>query len=326
MKRFRFRDIHIWFDEATFKESEHPRDPEGQFTAGSGGKKSATKHLLPAAGTGKEKTTMSGQTLPTHILDLKVPPAWTDVKYSPDPDAPLLAMGKDAKGRPQYIYSAKFISEQTAAKFARIKELNEKFDQIRAENEKARKSTDPKVRDEADCAALIMSMGIRPGSETDTKAKAKGYGATTLEGRHVVVAADGVRLQFVPGKKHGETINLLVSDKKIAQMLRDRKNRVGDNGKLFGISEKDLLDHVHGYDGGGFKTKDFRTLLGTRTAMAEVEKLPKPNDEKDYKKAVMNVAKVVSSKLGNTPTIALQSYIAPEVFAPWRMGNESVTA
>ncbi len=28
---------------------------------------------------------------------------------------------------------------------------------------------------------------------------------------------------------------------------------------------------------------------------------------------------MVATKLGNTPTVALQSYIAPEVFGAWRM-------
>jgi DNA topoisomerase IB len=61
-------------------------------------------------------------------------------------------------------------------------------------------------------------------------------------------------------------------------------------------------------------------MLGTKTAMAEVEKLPRPKNEAQYKKAVRVVADVVSKKLGNTPTVALQSYISPTVFAEWRAG------
>jgi DNA topoisomerase IB len=33
----------------------------------------------------------------------------------------------------------------------------------------------------------------------------------------------------------------------------------------------------------------------------------------------MAVAKTVSARLGNTPTIALQSYIDPTVFGAWKM-------
>ena len=48
--------------------------------------------------------------------------------------------------------------------------------------------------------------------------------------------------------------------------------------------------------------------------------MPAPKTEAERKKAVMSVAKVVSSKLGNTPTIALQSYIHPNVFEGWKNG------
>src|ERR1019366_2295781 len=125
--------------------------------------------------------------LPEHIEKLKIPPAWTDVRYSDNPDADLLAVGRDAKGRPQSIYSAKFSATQAAAKFERIHELIQKFDYISQQNEDAQRSSDPKLKDSADCLSLIMKMGVRPGSETDTGAKVKAYGATTLEGRHVVI-------------------------------------------------------------------------------------------------------------------------------------------
>ena len=160
-----------------------------------------------------------------------------------------------------------------------------------------------------------MSMGIRPDSDTDTQAKVKPYGATTLEGRHVVVSDSEVRLRFT-GKK-GVALDLPVTDASVVEMLLARKRAAGEDGKLFGVTDKALLDHVHSFDGGGFKTKDFRTLLGTRTALAEIAKMSAPTDEKAYKKAVMDVAKKVSAKLGNTPTVALQSYIAPEVFSKW---------
>src|SRR5205085_197476 len=163
-----------------------------------------------------QRMTVTGAALPAHIQALKIPPAWTDVTFSADPKAALLATGKDSKGRRQAVYSAEFSAGQAAAKFSRISELDQKFSEI-----------------------------------------------------------------------------------------FEQKEAAGDGGQLFPVNEKALLDHVHTFGGGGFKTKDFRTLLGTRTAMDEVAKREAPKTEKDYKKAVMEVAKVVSSKLGNTPTIAL---------------------
>jgi DNA topoisomerase IB len=58
--------------------------------------------------------------------------------------------------------------------------------------------------------------------------------------------------------------------------------------------------------------------MGTRLAVDAMKKIKAPLNEKEYKKAVKEVATQVSSKLGNTPTIALQSYINPSVWGQWR--------
>lgn len=306
-------------DAGHFQESKHPRAPAGtaaggEFVSGAGGGASVATKVV-----GGQRVQANGEPLPAHIAALKIPPAWTDVMFSPDEDAELLATGKDAKGRKQALYSAAHWAKAAADKFGRIDELNKKFTSIFAQNEAARKSPDPKVRDAADCMLLIMTTGIRPGSERDTGAEKNAYGATTLQGKHVCVRDGKVRLRFVG--KNGVDLDIPVKDPATAQMLLARKASLSGWSKpLFGISERELLNHVHSFDGGGFKTKDFRTLLGTRAAMEEVSKRAKPPTSlKEYKKAVKEVAKVVAQKLGNTPTIALQSYINPVVFADWKI-------
>lgn len=300
-----------------FIESEHPRGSpknKGEFTANAAAVGRSASSSSPTASGMVER---GAGAAPPHIAALKIPPAWKDVRYNPDPKGKLLVTGKDAKGRRTAIYSAEYVDKQAAQKFARINELAQKFDAICKQNDAAGKN--PKLAGESDCLQLIMTTGVRPGSETDTGAEKKAYGATTLTGSHVVVDNGKVSLRFV-GKK-GVSLNLPVTDEKTARMLVARKQAAGDSGKLFGISDADLLAHVHALDGGKFKTKDFRTLLGTKTAMAEVAAAKaRPADLKDYKKAVHDVAKKVAAKLGNTPTVALQSYISPTVFADWRLG------
>ena len=287
-----------------FEESRHPRDREGKFSRASG------------AGTkGERLNAETGESLPDHIKSLKIPPAWTDVRYALSPDSSLLATGRDAKGRPQAIYSLAHQERQAAAKFARVQEMARKFDVMRRQNDE--KKRDPKLKDTADCLDLIMQTGIRPGSEEDTGAENQAYGATTLLGSHVAEDDGAVRLVFV-GKK-GINLSIPVNNAGLADELRKRAKAAGPNGKLFpGTDAKKLLEHVHSLDGGGFKTKDFRTNVGTATALDVVSSLPVPNDEKSYRKQVMAVAKQVALKLGNTPIVALQSYINPSVFADWR--------
>jgi DNA topoisomerase-1 len=251
---------------------------------------------------------------PQHIRKLKLPPAWTDVQYNEDPNSPLQATGKDAKGRTQYVYSTKFRETQSAKKFKRVKSLDKKYDAISLQNDRAMASKDPIIRDHAFVTALIMEMGLRPGSDKDTQAAEKAYGATTLLADHVKSDGKETRLEFT-GKK-GVHLNLPVTDENIARELRQRAEK---GGLLFpNVSAGSLLRYVGKLNGGGFKTKDLRTLKGTRIANELVQSLPAPETKAAYKKAVRNVAEAVSKKLGNTPTIALQSYISPTVFAPWQ--------
>jgi DNA topoisomerase IB/ADP-ribose pyrophosphatase YjhB (NUDIX family) len=263
---------------------------------------------------------------PQHIQDLKVPPAWKDVHYSDDPKAALLATGKDAKGRDQRVYSKEFQDSQAGLKFERVEELGKQMGLIDQQLIADRKSDDDKTKEHADAALLVRTMGVRPGSETDTKAKVQAYGATTLEGRHVRVSTTGnVRLNFT-GKK-GVGINLPVEDKQVAAMLVSRKADAGNSGQIFPhVSNSSLLDYVHdNLDHGGFKSKDFRTYLGTSTAQGLVSSMKEPATPKDYVKAVRSVASAVAEKLGNTPAVALSSYIAPQVFSGWKM-HAGVTA
>lgn len=293
--------------EVAFNESDHPRDTDGQFTAGGGGAGKAVRSaMVPLRASAK---------LPGHIRSLKVPPGWSDVRYAADPRADLLVSGRDSKGRPTAIYSESHHARQAATKFARVAELYAKFDTIRRQNAESRK--DPAKRDVADCLDLIMHTGIRPGRDADSGAAVKAYGATTLEGRHVRVRGGKVSLSFIG--KHGVALEIPVTDAVVARRLIARKEAAGARGRLFGeVNDRSLLAHSESMDGGGFKTKDFRTHLGTATAAKLVAEQTPPTDEKSYRRAVMTVARAVAAKLGNTPTVALQAYINPTVFAAWR--------
>jgi DNA topoisomerase-1 len=274
-----------------------------------GGKGSKSAHLV-AAPADREQW-------PEHIKKLVVPPAWTGVKIAQNPDADLLVIGKDKAGRDQYVYSEKFSKSQAALKFARMEGLRKDRPLIEGQLAELRKSTEPGKRDHADCAILVMKMGVRPGSDTDTKAKVKAYGATTLEGKHVVDEGGAVFLRFVA--KKGISLNLPVEDKALAATLTKRAKKAGPDGRIFGdVRDGSLLDFVHGLDHGGYKTKDFRTALANDLAAQAIKGVARPVDAKTYKKAVREVALKVSSRLGNTPTVALQSYIHPALFAPWQ--------
>jgi len=290
----------------------HNQLSHGRGGGGSSQPQSIGEEMVPAVRKGKQWVTQEGEPVPKHVG--YIPPGWRNVRVNLDPNADMVASGVDSKGRNQANYSKSHGMKAAAAKFARTAELRRKQKEIRKEMDKDVKN--PKLRERASCARLIQATGLRPGSERDTLADKKAYGATTLEGRHVSVRAGNVRLKFT-GKK-GVSLDLPVDDPVVAKDLVARKKAASRTGKLFDTDEGQVLSYNKSKDGGGFKTKDFRTAKGTNTAVDAVKRMPKPGNQKEYKEAVKKVAKQVSTVLGNTPAVALQSYIDPAVFAGWR--------
>ncbi len=68
-------------------------------------------HVPAGSSRGGQFTSRSGEALTegedfeARKKELGIPPAWADVRINKDKDGDLLATGKDAKGRTQYIYS-----------------------------------------------------------------------------------------------------------------------------------------------------------------------------------------------------------------------------
>ena len=263
---------------------------------------------------GKWIPVVSRDKLPKRVKDaVTVPPAWVNVRYASDPNARIMVMGEDNKGRTQYLYNPKHVTATAKEKFSRINSLNKVYDDLVAENVKNMK----KGKTEAECLALIIDTGIRPGSEKETNAKVDAFGATTLEGRHIIVKGKKVQLDFV-GKK-GVPLLIPVNSPEVANMLIRRKSEVGDSGRIFPISGDRLLLYTKGLGGGaGYQSKDFRTHLGTDTAMKAMKMIEAPTTMPQYKRAVLKVAEMVAERLGNTRKVALGSYINPAIFEKWR--------
>jgi DNA topoisomerase-1 len=258
----------------------------------------------------KGRIVIAGKT-PDHLKAYRIPPAWTNVVASTAPKSALIAKGYDKKGRLQSLYSNEHSMRQGAIKFNRVKSLIKRQDEFRDRFVKDMRNAP--TREPATVMALIQHTGIRPGSARNTLADVKAFGATTLQSRHVIDKGDRIILAFV-GKK-GVNLRIPVTDKTLMKELRLRAKK---SGPLFATSDAELRQYTKAVTG-RFKPKDFRTARGTSIAMSVVKKTPPPTNEREYKLKVRAVATEVSKALGNTPTIALQSYINPAVFANWRI-------
>lgn len=271
--------------------------------------------FLPAERHGKALALPGGKPLPKHAQGLGVPPAWKNVHVETDSKAHAYFKGKDKKGRTQQIQNPEFAKSQNEAKHARVQHLMQEMPKVHEHNKTL--LNHPQHGDAAHALHLISTTGIRPGSTKDTKGDKKAYGATTLEGRHVVKDAEGKTHLHFTGKK-GVDLHIPVTDKTAADELHKRAAKAGPKGRLFNVSAGQLRDHVHSIGGKDFHPKDFRTLRGTPEAHEKMKTMPHPKSEKEYKKHLATVGDHVAGILGNTRAVALKSYINPHLFHEWR--------
>ncbi|TIS83007.1 MAG: DNA topoisomerase IB, partial [Mesorhizobium sp.] len=54
------------------------------------------------------------------IAAIVIPPAWTDVWISPDPNGHIQATGRDQRGRKQYRYHPQWAEERDGAKYSSL--------------------------------------------------------------------------------------------------------------------------------------------------------------------------------------------------------------
>jgi DNA topoisomerase IB len=258
-----------------------------------------TKHLIPWT---------PGNELPEHIKSLKkpIPPNWRNVMISPHSDSEVLVIGKDDMNRTQYIYNEDFVAQRVSEKFERVRDLMNHKDKLASFIDSL------EDKDVSDCLKLIMQMGIRPGSNRDTKAKVEALGATTLRGENVIEEDGTVYLRFT-GKK-GVHQDHLVPSTELSKMLLERKQKSGDSGNLFDTTDAKLRKALSPL---GIHTKDLRTLLANTIAQDSLKSIPSTSDAKEFGKIRNQVGSVVCEILGNRREESLRSYIDPEVFRKW---------
>lgn len=305
------------------KEKTEPRPVESTQKAKKISRKEQIKKFTPATRTPAEydkdgKVTKKagpilspdGKEAPEHIQSIGIPPGYHDVVFNPDKSAELWAHARDDMGRPIRFYNPELKNRNKAIKFARVANLDKEYDTVKKQNDQAVKEGNPAAL----ALRLVMLTGIRPSSETDTKAKVKSYGATTLLGEHIIKNEDGsVNLKFTG--KSGKENNLHVTDKELVKYLQ---SKAGKPGKVFPVNERRLSLHSKSLGAGGYDTKDFRTLLANRIAMKKIKEMPAPTNEEEYKKSVKEVCKASAAVLGNTGKVCLDNYINEAVFADWQ--------
>ncbi|MBV8063998.1 MAG: DNA topoisomerase IB [Actinobacteria bacterium] len=260
------------------------------------------------------------------IAKLAIPPAWKGVEIAAGPRAKLQATGVDAAGRKQYLYHPNFRAAQERAKFERLIRFGERLPELRTiMAEHLDKGTLDRERVTAIALRLIDLGWFRVGNDRHTQTSGT-YGITTLRKRHVHVRGDRVRLSFI-GKGRSEVRTSLVDDE-LATAVRELLAVPGgarlfryerDDAGVCDLTSRVVNEYVKTYLGEEFTAKDFRTWGGTLVAaVAFAERVQAGRNGKGGITAVM---RVVSERLGNTPAVCRQSYVAPTVVDAYLEGR-----
>jgi DNA topoisomerase-1 len=257
------------------------------------------------------------------IERLAIPPAWKDVWIASRPGAKLQATGRDSAGRKQYLYHPDFRAAQEQAKYEKLIRFGDKLPELRtAMAEHLDRGELDRERVCAIALRLIDLGWLRVGSDRHTRNSGT-YGVTTLRKRHVSVRGHRVRLCFA-GKGRAQIQTSLLDDE-LAAAVREllavpgaRVFRYRRDGGLCNLTSRTLNDYVKTYLGPEFSAKDFRTWGGTLlAAIAFAERA----EAGDGKRVVTSVMRQVAERLGNTPAVCRQSYVAPAVVEQYLQGR-----
>lgn len=273
------------------------------------------------------------------IRALAIPPAYTDVWICPRRNGHLQATGRDARGRKQYRYHARWQEVRGVGKFDRVIAFGEALPRLRRRLSRDLKLRGfPRAKVQAIVVALLAATLVRIGNDQYARSN-KSFGLTTLRNRHVAFVRGGrVRLRF--RGKGGLDHDIALDDARLARLIRCCQQLPGqalfqyrdDDGDVQPVDSGHINDYLREAMGEGFTAKDFRTWGGTLAAFHLLSTTPLPGageggqeDKPSSERALVAAEKCVLAQvgriLGNTPAVCRKAYVDPVVFAGWRDGS-----
>ncbi|MDP9036327.1 MAG: DNA topoisomerase IB [Myxococcota bacterium] len=261
------------------------------------------------------------------IRKLAIPPAWEAVWICPEADGHVQAIGRDARGRKQYRYHARWREIRDETKYHKMIAFADALPRIRAvcERDLARPGL-PREKVLATAVRLLEMTHMRVGNEEYTRANGS-YGLTTLRDRHVRIEGPNVSFHF--RGKSGKTRDLSVHDRRLARIIARCSELPGhqlfhyrdSNGAICTIDSGEVNRYIHAAAGQPFTAKDFRTWAGTVLAAVTLRSLAVPSARGRAHRNIVQCIKTVAAHLGNTPAVCKRSYVHPAVLDAYLDGS-----
>jgi DNA topoisomerase I len=260
------------------------------------------------------------------LHSMAVPPAYRHVRYSPDPNSHLQAVGRDAAGRLQYRYHVDWEKVREHRKAHRLAKLVGALPKIRRQVA-AHLSGDEPTREFALAAVieLIAHTAIRPGNETYTRMNGT-RGASTLLKSNVTLEDDGIVLSFKA--KGGKAVRKECDAAKLVRAIRILRELPGKrmfqyrdaSGTVRGVSTTSVNAFLREIAGIKISLKDFRTLMASAVVLESLSRISPATSERGRKRQVLDAIRSAADQLSNTPAICRKSYVHDTIVTAFEDG------
>lgn len=263
----------------------------------------------------------------TRIQQLVIPPMWKNVKISSLENGHLQVVGRDAKGRKQYIYHPKWTELRSKTKFLKLEAFGKYLPLIR---KKVERDLQQKTWTLTKVLALIVKLleetHIRIGNQQYAK-RNKTYGLTTLRTKHISTKHSNLKIHFIGkrGKKH----NITIRNKRLVQLINQCQDIPGwevfqyydEYGEKRSIDSSQVNEYIHNISGHNFTAKDFRTWSASLICFNTLCDFGLVSSSKEIKKNIIKSIDRAAKELGNTRSVSKNYYIHPEIIKKYEDGS-----
>ena len=260
------------------------------------------------------------------LNSMAVPPAYEEVRYSPDPTSHLQAVGRDAAGRLQYRYHSDWEKVREQRKAHRLARLVAALPKIRR-NVSTHLSGDTPTREFALAAVieLIARTAIRPGSESYARLSGT-RGASTLLKSNVTVEDDCIVLTFKA--KGGKAVRKECDAAKLVRAIGILRGVPGkrmfqyrdDAGNIRVVNATQVNAFLREIAGIKISLKDFRTLMASAVVLESLSRISPAASARGRKKQVLEAVRAAADELSNTPAICRKSYVHDTIVTAFEDG------